>query len=99
MLPNLICRRRPVGDSRKNVCECCPPDQNCRPMGYFVPSSDNSLFMHPKESEIAVRVKKYRWDGAWGVIIVPVRTKETWFWSLGEVTVNWSDLRRDEKNF
>ena len=30
---------------------------------------------------------------------MPVRTKETWFWSLGEVTVNWWDLPRDEPIF
>ena len=40
-----------------------------------------------------------RWDGARGVIIVLVRNKETWFWSLGDVTVNWWDLPRDEPNF
>ena len=34
-----------------------------------------------------------------GVIIVPVRNKETWFWSLREITVNWWDLPRDEPIF
>ena len=52
-------------------------DGNGRPMGYFVPWSDHTLFMHLKDSEIAGIVKKCRWDGARGVIIVPVRTKET----------------------
>ena len=69
-------------------------DQNSHPMGLFVLCSDQTLFLHPKESEIAGIVKKCRWDGARGVIIVLVRTKETWFWSLGEVTVNWWDLPR-----
>ena len=55
--------------------------------------------MHSKESEIAGKVKKSRWDGATGVIIGPVRTKETWFRSLGEVTVNWWDLLQDEPIF
>ena len=42
-------------------------------------------------------VKIFRWDGARGVIIVPVRTEGTRFWSLGEVTVNWWDLPRNEQ--
>ena len=74
-------------------------DQNGRPMGCFVPWSDHTLFLHPKESEIAGIVKKCRWNGARGVMIVPVRTKETLFWSLGEVTVNWWDFPRDEPIF
>ena len=74
-------------------------DQKDRPMGYFVPWSDHRLFLHPKESDIAGIVQKCRWDGARGVIIVPVRTKETWFWSLGEVTVSCWDLTRDEAIF
>ena len=64
-------------------------DRNGRPMGYFIPWSDHTLFLHPKESEIPGIVKKCRWDGARRVISVLVRTKETWFWSLGEVTVIW----------
>ena len=71
-------------------------DQNGRPMAFFVPWSDHTLFLHPKESKIVDIVQKCRCDGARGVMIVPVRTKETWFWSLGEVTVNWRDLPRDE---
>ena len=67
-------------------------DQNSRPMGYFVPWSGHMLFLHPKESKIAGIVKTCRWDGARGGITVPVRTKDTWFRSLGEVTVNWLDL-------
>ena len=74
-------------------------DENGRPMGHFVPWIDDKLFVHPKESEIAGIVKKCRWDGVRGVIIGPVRTKEIWFWSLGEVTVNWWDLPRDEPIF
>ena len=74
-------------------------DQNSRPMCYFVPWSDHTLFLHPKEFKIASSVKKCRWDGTRGVIIVPVRTKETWFWLLGEVTVDWWDLSRDEPIF
>ena len=74
-------------------------DENGCPIGYFVPWSDHTLFLHPKESKIAGIVKKCRWDGARGVIIVPVRIKETWFWSLGEVTVNWWYLARDEPIF
>ena len=49
------------------------------------------MFLHPKESKTAGKVKKCRWDGARGVIIVTIRTKETCFWSLGGVTVNWWD--------
>ena len=74
-------------------------NQNGRPMGCFVPWSDHTLFLHPKESETAGIIEKCRWDGARGVILVPVRTKETWFSSLGEVTVNWWDLPRDEPIF
>ena len=74
-------------------------DQSGRPMGYFVPWSDQTFFLHPKESGIADIVKKCRWDGARGVIIVPVGTKETRFWSLGKVTVNWWDLPRNEAIF
>ena len=74
-------------------------DQNGHPMCYFVPWSEYTLFLHPKEFEIARIVKKCRWDGAGGVGIVPIRTKESWFWSLGEVTVNWWDLPWDEPMF
>ena len=74
-------------------------DQNGRPMRYFVPWSDHRLSLHRRESEIAGIVKKCRWDGARGVIIVPVRTKQTWFWSLGEGTVNRWPLLRDEPIF
>ena len=63
-------------------------DQNGHHMGFFVPWTDRTMFLHAKESKIARIVRKCRWDGASGVIIVPVRTKETWFWSLGEFTVN-----------
>ena len=38
-------------------------DQNGRPMGFLVPWSDHKFFLHPKESETAVIVKKCRWDG------------------------------------
>ena len=74
-------------------------DQNSRPMGYFVPWSDHTLYLHPKESETADIVKKRPWDGARRVVTVPVRTKETWFWSLGKVTVNCWDLSWDEPVF
>ena len=74
-------------------------EQNGRPMDFFVPWSDHTLLLHTKESESAGIVKECRWDGARGVIIVPVRTKETWFWSLGELTVNWWDRPRDEPIF
>ena len=74
-------------------------DQNGRPMVFFVHWSDHTLFLHPIDSEISGILKKCQWDGARGVIIVAVRTKETWFWSLGEVTVNWWDLPWDEPNF
>ena len=57
------------------------------------------MILHPKECEIPGIVKKCGWDGARGVIILPVRTKENWLWSLGEVTVNWWDLPRDEPIF
>ena len=87
-------RQRQKQRMRMLICE-----QNCRPVGFFVPWSDHALLLHPKESKIAGIVKKCRWDGARGVIIVPVRTKETWFWPLGEVTVNWWDLPRDEPSF
>ena len=33
-------------------------DQSGRPMGYFVPWSDHTLFLHPKESETAGIVKE-----------------------------------------
>ena len=33
-------------------------DQNSRPMGFFVPWSDHTLFLHPKESEIAGIITK-----------------------------------------
>ena len=74
-------------------------DQNGRAMCCFVTWSNHTLFLHAKESQIASKVKKCRWDGARGVIIVPVRTKESWLWSSGEVTVNWWDLPRDEPIF
>ena len=95
--PNLCstCSRR----QQKNRMRMLTRHQNVHPMGYFVPWTDHTLFLHPKGSEIAGIVKKCRWDGARGVIVVPVRTKETWFWSLGEVTVNWWDLPRDEPIF
>ena len=35
-------------------------DHNDRPMGYFVPWSDHTLFLHPKESEIAGRSMGWR---------------------------------------
>ena len=69
------------------------------PMVCFVPCRDHTLFLHPKESESAGMVKRCRCDGARGVIIVLVSTKESWFWSLAEVTVNWWDLHRDETIF
>ena len=74
-------------------------DQKCRPMGYFVPWSDHTFFLHLEESEIAGIGFKCRWDGGRGVIIVPVRTNKTWFWLLEEVTVNWWNLARDEPIF
>ena len=74
-------------------------DQNGCAMGLFVLWSDHRLFLHTKESEIASIVKRLRRDGSREVIIVPVRTKKTWFWSLGEVTVNWWDLSLDEPLF
>ena len=33
-------------------------DQNGRPIGYFVPWSDHTFSLHPKESKIAGIVKK-----------------------------------------
>ena len=74
-------------------------DQNSSLIVDFVPWSDHTLVLHPKESKTAGIVKKCRWDGARGVIIVPVGTKEPWFWSLGEVPVNWWYLPRDEPIF
>ena len=74
-------------------------DQNGRPMGHFVLWSDHTLFLHPKESEITGIVKNSRRDGARRVIFVAVRTKETWFWLLVEVTVSWWDLAQDEPIF
>ena len=64
-------------------------DQKGRPLGFLVLWSNHTLFLHPKEYEIAGIVEKCRWDCARGLITVPVGTKETWFWSIGEVTVNW----------
>ena len=46
-------------------------DQNGRPMGFFVPWSDQTLFLHPKKAEIAAIVKKCRWDGTAGVPVKP----------------------------
>ena len=68
-------------------------------MGYFVPWSPHTFFLLPKESNIAGIVKKCRSDGERGVIIVPVRTKEAWFWSLGEVPVTGWDLPRMKQFF
>ena len=51
-------------------------DQNGRPIGYFAPWSDHTLFLHPKEPEISGIVKKCRWNGARGGIIVRLNTKE-----------------------
>ena len=70
-------------------------DQNGRPMGLFVPWSDHMLFLHSKESETASVLKKCGLDAAREVIIVRVRTKEIWFWSLEEITVHLWDLPRD----
>ena len=75
--PPLTCSR----PQQKERMRMLTHDQNGRP-----------IFLHPKESEIAGIIKKCRWDGGRGVIFVVVRTKETCFWSLGEVTVNWRDL-------
>ena len=41
-------------------------DKNGRPMGYFVPWSEHTVFLHPKASEIASIVTKCRLEGARG---------------------------------
>ena len=44
-------------------------------------------------------VQKVIWEGGKGVIVVPVRKREKWFWSLGEIAVDWWDIPKGESIF
>ena len=45
----------------------------------------HTLVLFLPARELPKTVQKVIWEGGKGVIVVPVRKREKWFWSLGEI--------------
>ena len=71
------------------------------PKGYVKPwgGEDHALFLFLPARELEETVQKVIWEGGKGVMMVPVRKKEKWFWNLGEIAVDLWDILRGESIF
>ena len=56
----------------------------------------HTLFLFPPARELPETVQKVIWEGGKRVIVVPVRKREKWFWSLGKIAVDWWDIPKGE---
>ena len=57
------------------------------------------MFLCPPQHCYKRTVDKILLDGARGVILVPVKREEAWFWALGELSLDWWDIPPDKKIF
>ena len=68
------------------------------PKGYMCPSRGeyHILFLFLPARELPETVQKVIWEGGKGVIVLPVRKREKWFWTLGEIAVDCRDIPKRE---
>ena len=59
----------------------------------------HTLLLLPAARELPETVQKVLCEGGKGVIVVPVRKRERWFWRLGEIAVDWLDIPKGESIF
>ena len=57
------------------------------------------MFLCPPQHCYKRTVDKILLGGARGVILVPVKREEAWFWALGELSLDWWDIPPDKKIF
>ena len=69
---------RPLASGRKDVWNMC--------------WSDPMLWVHAPKSQWGPTVNKILIDQAKGIAMIPVDKTKSWFWSLGEVAIDWWDL-------
>ena len=71
------------------------------PKGYVCPwgGEHHTLFLVPPARELPGTVQTVTWKAGKGVKVVPVRKREIWFWSLGEIAVDWWDIPKGESIF
>ena len=67
--------------------------------GFYIPWGNETLFLHPLATDSKMAVEKVVWDGSRGIAVVPVLKRESWFWALGEIAVDWWDLPPGELLF
>ena len=87
---------------KRNRTALSPPRKTKKaPKGYMCPpgGEHHTLFLFPPAGELLETVQKVIWGGGKGVIVVPVRKREKWFWSLGEIAVDWWDIPKGESIF
>ena len=57
------------------------------------------MFLFPPAHEVPETLQKVIWEGAKGVIVVLVRNREKWLWSLGQIAVEWRDIPKGDSIF
>ena len=97
--PDVFPFAAPASRYRRKSKLVCQPEWGKKANGGFnLPWGGENLFLMPPSGDLHRMVEKVQWEWGRGIAVVPVLKNEPWFWSLGEIAIDWWDLPISQKN-